>query len=110
MEDLDTTQTACIIRCVLTKLIGEVRIFPREKAKEMCKEIGSVLFKFGKLVQQSLDMKENGRESSKKQNFVSKEAMVEALETTLCSIQSESFQQDEIDFTILYLFSWSHNP
>lgn len=59
---MDTTQIACIIKSILSKLIGEVRVYSREEAENLRMQVGTVMSKFGKLVQQSLDMKEGGRE------------------------------------------------
>jgi len=36
-----------------------VKIFNREQSEELRQRIGPVLFKFGKLVQQALDVKEH---------------------------------------------------
>jgi hypothetical protein len=110
LEDMDTAQSASIIKSILTKLIGEVRIFTKEQAEVMRKQIGPFLAKFGKIVQQSLDVKDGVTlRETQKNAFVSKETMVDALENSLSSIQSETFLHDEIDFTIFYLFSWSRN-
>ena len=43
----------------MVKLIGQVKIFNREEAEELRQRIGPVLLKFGKLVQQALDLKES---------------------------------------------------
>jgi hypothetical protein len=77
LEDMDTSQSAFIIKSVLGKLIGEIKVYGREQAEIKRNQIGPILAKFGKLVQQSLDMKEslNLKESSKS-SLVSKEAMV----------------------------------
>lgn len=55
---MDTSQSVSIIRSILGKLIGEVTIFSRQEAEEFRQRVGPVLSKFGKLVQQSLDVKE----------------------------------------------------
>ena len=39
--------------------------------------------------------------------FVRKETLIDVLENTLSSLQSETFLYEEIDFTIFYLFGWS---
>lgn len=110
LEDMDSSQSACIIKCILSKLLGEIRIFGKEQAEEMRSRVGPILFKFGKLVQQSLDVKEGlGLRETGKMTVVSREAMIDALENSLSSIQSETFLHEEIDFTIFYLFSWSRN-
>lgn len=54
LEDMDTSQTASVIRSILGKLVGEVRVYPVEEAEEMRRVVGPILFKFGRLVQQSL--------------------------------------------------------
>lgn len=118
LEDMDTCQNACIIKSILTKLIGEIRVYSREEAERLRLQVGKVMSRFGKLVQQFLDFSQQGsreqmlrkatRESDKTQ-VVSKEKMEEALENSLSSLQSEDFLHEEIDFTIFYLFSWSRN-
>ena len=54
LEEMDTSQAASIIRSILAKLIGEVKVYPYEKAESMRRVVGPILFKFGRLVQQSL--------------------------------------------------------
>ena len=81
-------------------------------------QVGTVMSRFGKLVQQFLDFSQQGtreqmlrkttRDSDKSQ-LICKEKMEEALENSLSSLQSEDFLHEEIDFTIFYLFSWSRN-
>lgn len=118
LEDMETCQSACIIRSILAKLIGEIRVYSREEAEQLRLRVGRVMSRFGKLVQQFLDFSQQGtreqmlrkttREGDKAQ-LVSKEKMEEALENSLSSLQSEDFLHEEIDFTIFYLFSWSRN-
>lgn len=77
LEDMDTSQTASVIRSILGKLVGEVRVYPVEEAEEMRRVVGPILFKFGRLVQQSLEIEDgkNVREATRKA-LVSKERMV----------------------------------
>ena len=85
LEDMDTAQNGNIIKSILGKLIGEVRLYPKEKIQKMRETVGTILFKFGRLVQQSLDMKESeavreaGRKKSVVIHYTSKEKMVDAL-------------------------------
>lgn len=68
LEDMDTAQTASIIRSILGKLVGEVKVYPPEEAERMRRAVGPIVFKFGRLVQQSLEMEDgkNVREINRK--------------------------------------------
>ena len=73
------------------------------------------MHRFGKLVIQFFESKE-GSEHMKRRNSeggeslcVSKEQLIEAMEVNLCSVRSESQLEQEINFSLFYLFSWSRN-
>jgi hypothetical protein len=60
LEDMDTSQNAFIIKSILIKVIGEIRVYSREEAERLRLQVGKVMSRFGKLVQQFLDIKEGG--------------------------------------------------
>ena len=58
MEDMETSEAFPIIKSVLSKLIGDVRIYSEEEEVELMKKTGDLMHKFHSLVQQNLESKE----------------------------------------------------
>ena len=96
LQDMDTSQSGCIIRSILGKVIGEIKTYDREEAEALRLQVGKIMSRFGKLVQQFFEMKEG---SNREQLFkptgkgervmiVTKEQMEEALENSLTSLQN----------------------
>ncbi len=54
MEDMDTSEAVPIIRSVLSKLIGDVRIYDIEEEIHLMKKTGELMHKFHSLIQQNM--------------------------------------------------------
>ena len=57
MEDMDTSESVPIIKSVLSKLIGDVRIYSTEEEEKILSKTGDIMFKFHSLVQQNIQSK-----------------------------------------------------
>lgn len=58
LEDLKTSQDVPIIRSVMRKLIGEIKVFSPEQKEHYREKLGELLGKFWPLVEQSVHIRE----------------------------------------------------
>jgi hypothetical protein len=61
LEDLNTNQDAPIIKSILIKLIGPIKVYTLEQMSTMREELGAKLSKYWSLVEQSVHIKEGVR-------------------------------------------------
>ena len=114
LEDMETSQRTSIIKSVLGRLVGRVKVYSWEQGEALRESVGEAMHRFGKLVIQFFENKEGNERMKRRVSvggerlLVSKEQLEEAMELNLSSVRSEAQLQEEIDFTIFYLFSWSH--
>jgi hypothetical protein len=83
---------------VLSKLIGDVRVYTEEEEERMMKKTGDLMHKFHSLVRQNLESKEGNKKKFRR------EAMEDAINATELDLD-----QEEVNFIILYLFSWTQD-
>ncbi len=95
---METSEAIPIIKSVLSKLIGDVRVYTEEEEERMMKKTGDLMHKFHSLVQQNLELKEGNKKKFRR------DSMEDAINATELDLD-----QDEVNFIILYLFSWTHD-
>ena len=66
MEDMETSEAIPIIKSVMSKLIGDVRIYTEEEEARIMKKTGDLMHKFHSLVQQNVESKEGNLKKFRK--------------------------------------------
>ncbi len=61
LEDMNTSQDSPIIKSILIKLIGPIKVYTIEQAVYFKEDLGSKLSKYWSLVEQSVHIKEGVR-------------------------------------------------
>lgn len=61
LEDMNTSQDSPIIKSILIKLIGPIKVYTAEQAAYFKEDLGSKLNKYWSLVEQSVHIKEGVR-------------------------------------------------
>lgn len=92
------SETIPIVKCILEKVIGDIKIYSRAEEERILNESSSILNRYRALVVPALQTK------AEKNSVLSDKEIMEVIDG--CSLD---LGPEHIDYVILYLFSFSKN-